>query len=217
MESKEVETLRFPRALFGLGPSPFFLGGVIEQHLDTWNHKAPEIVQEIKKSLYVDDLISRGATTLKAREMKIAAMEIFADAAFELHKWHSNVSQLASIETGQSADRTFTKQQLGISSGGESSLLGLEWDKLRDVLNVTVPTLKANNTKTEILAKVVSIYDLLGIVYPLTLSGKLLYRDACNLRVGLDEQLPLDLAKQWTYWESSLPERIQFVRPLAQF
>lgn len=91
VESKEIETLRFTRALFGLGPSPFLLAGVIEQHLDTWSYKQPEIVHEIKKSLYVDDLISSGSTTSKAREMNIAAKEIFADAGFELHKWHSNV------------------------------------------------------------------------------------------------------------------------------
>jgi len=42
--------------------------------------------------------------------MKIAATEIFADAAFELHKWHSNVPELAPIETDQSADQTFAKR-----------------------------------------------------------------------------------------------------------
>lgn len=73
IETKEVETLRFTRALFGLGPSPFLLGGVIEQHLDTWSPKQPEIVREIKKNMYVDDLISGGTTVPKAREMKDAA------------------------------------------------------------------------------------------------------------------------------------------------
>ena len=120
VETKEVETLRFTRALFGLGPSPFLLGGVIEQHLDTWSHKQPEIVREIKKNLYVDDLISGGTTVSKAREKKNAATEIFADAAFELHKWHSNVAELESTETDQTADQTFAKQQLGTSSSVES-------------------------------------------------------------------------------------------------
>ena len=35
-EHGKVETLRFTRALFGLAPSPFLLGGVIEAHLDEW-------------------------------------------------------------------------------------------------------------------------------------------------------------------------------------
>ena len=49
IEKKEVETLRFTKALFGLAPSPFLLAGVIDQHLDTWSEKRPDIVSEIKK------------------------------------------------------------------------------------------------------------------------------------------------------------------------
>ena len=147
IETKEVETLRFTRALFDLGPSPFLLGGVIEKHLDTWSSKRPEIVRKIKRNMYVDDLISGATTVPKAREMKNAATMIFADATFELHKWHSNVAELESTETDQTADQTFAKQQLGTSSKGESSLLGLKWDKLKDFLSVTLPTEKADNTK----------------------------------------------------------------------
>ena len=33
LQTKQVETLRFTRALFGLTTSPFLLGGVIDQHL----------------------------------------------------------------------------------------------------------------------------------------------------------------------------------------
>ena len=87
-ETMEVETLWFTRALFALGASTFLLGGVIEQHLDTWSHKQPEIVCEIKTNFYVVDIISGGTTVSKAREKKNAATEIFVDAVFELHKWY---------------------------------------------------------------------------------------------------------------------------------
>ena len=40
--SKKVETLRFTRVLFGLAPSPFLLGGVIQQHLETWKTRDKE-------------------------------------------------------------------------------------------------------------------------------------------------------------------------------
>ena len=73
------------------------LGGVNEQHLDTWSPKQPEIVHDIKKNMYVDDLISGGATVPKAREMKDAATEIFADASYQLRKWHSNDPELDRI------------------------------------------------------------------------------------------------------------------------
>ena len=49
----QVETLRFPRALFGLVSLPFLLGGVLEAHLTSWETRKPKIVADIRQSLYV--------------------------------------------------------------------------------------------------------------------------------------------------------------------
>ena len=90
--SSEVEVLRFTRVVFGLAPSPFLLNGVIQQHLETLEARYPECVPEIRNSLYVDDLISGAPTIHQAKDLKKNAIEIFAEAQFKLHKWHSNVS-----------------------------------------------------------------------------------------------------------------------------
>ena len=92
-----------------------------------------------------------------------------------------------------------------------------QWDKLGDFLSVIVPTEKADKTKRGILAKIARIYDPLGVASPLTLCGKLLYRDACNLRIGWDEQLPSDLAAKWAKWELKAPERITLMRAMVQY
>jgi hypothetical protein len=63
----QIQTLRFTRALFGLAPSPFLLGGVIEYHLQSWEDRKPDTFAKIKKSLYVDDLISGSTTVEKAK------------------------------------------------------------------------------------------------------------------------------------------------------
>ena len=63
-EHSETLVYRFTRALFGLTSSPFLLGGVIEQHLETWESRMPEIVCELKRCMYVDDLLS-GAQTVE--------------------------------------------------------------------------------------------------------------------------------------------------------
>ena len=89
----EVETLRFTRALFGLS-SPFLLGGVIDSHLSTWEEREPETVLNLKRELYVDDLISGSTTVKKALEVKAKTSGIFEDACFHLHKWHSNSPEL---------------------------------------------------------------------------------------------------------------------------
>ena len=61
LETKQVETLA--RALFGLSTSPFLLGVVIDQHLRNLQQNFPNEVEEVKRSLYVDDLIT-GVTTV---------------------------------------------------------------------------------------------------------------------------------------------------------
>ena len=58
--SSEVETSRFTRVLFGLGPSPFLLGGVLECHLDARAKKYPEETEHLRRSFYVDDLLPGG-------------------------------------------------------------------------------------------------------------------------------------------------------------
>ena len=65
-----METLQFTRALYGLTPSLFLLGGVVQQDLDSCRAEHPEAVAEIQCSLYVDDLITGGSTVQEAQQIK---------------------------------------------------------------------------------------------------------------------------------------------------
>ena len=80
LESKQVETVRFTRVLFGLAPSPFLLGGVVQQHLDSCRAEHPEVVAEIQRRLYVDDLITGGSTVQEAQQIKSSAVKFFNKA-----------------------------------------------------------------------------------------------------------------------------------------
>ena len=125
--TRQVETLRFTRALFGLSSSPFLLGGVIKQHLENCRKAYPKIVNEIEKSLYVDDLINGGPTVEAAKEVKETSTEVFAQGGFTLHKWHSNVAELDAVSGNQISEtqETYAKQQLGVAQRGKGALLGV--------------------------------------------------------------------------------------------
>ena len=211
-----LETLRFTRALFGPAPSPFQLGGVIEMHFNNWEEREPELVANIRKELYIDDLISGSTTVCKTRELKDKTKEIFQDACFNLHKWHSNVPELESEQSPkEEGEPTYTTQQLGVPQGTFSSMLGLPWNKEQDSLSITVPPEKAMLTKRGILAKLAKIYGPLGLVLPETLSGKLVYRTVCDTKGAWDSHLSCDLAKLWVKWESRLQERFAVPRSLV--
>lgn len=216
-EHSEIETLRFTRALFGLAPSPFLLGGVIEQHLESWESRAPNVVAEIRKSMYVDDLISGKTTVKKAQLFKQEATEIFHDATFTLHKWHSNAAELEEATTNVTGEQTFAKQQLGTASGGDSSLLGLTWNKCDDVISVVVPEEKATPTKRGVLRKLAKIYDPLGFASPQILQGKFIYREVCQTKLAWDVPLQSELMKRWERWEQLLPNKVITTRTLAKY
>ena len=79
----QVRTLRFIQALFGLGPSPFILGGVIQHHLNICRPDLPDAVPEIERGLYVDNLLMGDQTVEKAWKIKATSTEIFGKASFK--------------------------------------------------------------------------------------------------------------------------------------
>jgi hypothetical protein len=76
LHSTEIEVLRFTRVVFGLTSSPFLLNRVIAHHLELIESCYPETVAEIRKSLYVHDLISGAPTTHQATELRRDAINI---------------------------------------------------------------------------------------------------------------------------------------------
>lgn len=160
-EHSNLETYRFTRALFGLTCSPFLLGGVIEQHLQSWESKLADVFAALRKSLYVDDLLNGGQTVEEARKRKSTAID---DAKFVLHKWNSNVAELEETHDRENGDGelSFAKKQLGAQMS-ESKVLGLPWNKQLDTLTVTFPLDEIPSTKRELLKKLAKVYDPLGL------------------------------------------------------
>ena len=133
------------------------------------------MVEEIERSLYVDDLISGGPTVEDAQQVKLVSTEIFSQASFEMHKWLSNAVELEPSSDASGAEpETYAKEQLGVPEQGDTTLLGLAWNKSKDTIGVKFPTERAEVTKRGILGKVSKVYDPLGLVSPTTLGGKFL-------------------------------------------
>ena len=91
-ENAETETLRFTRALFGLAPSPFLFGGVIQEHLQTWENRSPELVAELRKCFMLM-IISSKSTVNVAKELKQESTKVFKHTNFTSHNTSSILTQ----------------------------------------------------------------------------------------------------------------------------
>ena len=153
----QIEVLRFTRLVFGLVQSPFILGGTLQEHLGIYIEKYPIEAAEIKDDQYVDDLISGGNNFEQIASLKDIAIEIFNQAGFKLHKWHSNISTLEEKEV-VTDDQTYTKQQLGVKLN-ETKMLGLTWNKDENTIAVEIPSDVEKLAKQTIFQKLTSTYD----------------------------------------------------------
>ena len=128
MESQTVEVLRFTRALFGLVQSPFLLNGTLQCLLGRLRETYPTEVDEIEKSLYVDDIVTGGETTEAVNDLKTATIKIFEHGSFTLHKWHSNKPELEGGSKPEDTRQSYAKEQLGVKLGEKAFGTPLEQD-----------------------------------------------------------------------------------------
>ena len=107
---------------------------MIDQHLKNLQNIYPREVEEIRRSLYVDDLINSDKTVAGTRHLKQVSQSIFRAGKFELHKWHSNVPSLEQSTpheetmeerptTLQNENQSYAKDQLGDEQGERSCLV----------------------------------------------------------------------------------------------
>ena len=111
--SLQDETLRFMPALFGLVQSLFLFAGTLKQHLETSRTEYSKHVEEIMRSLYVDDIITGEDTVDQKHEWRRTAIEVFYRARFEFHKWNSNVPDLEAGNQLTEDSQKYAKKKLG--------------------------------------------------------------------------------------------------------
>ena len=196
----------FTRALFGLTCSPFLLGGVINEYLKSWEERYPESVTEIRDNLYVDDLMTRAEDVKSVAEKRTQAIEVFADATFRLHEWHSNVPTLEKL-SGETPcpdnedELSYAKKHLGTVKA-DAKLLGMVWNKSEDTLSIESPAIKNVSSKREALSELAKVYDPLGLVSSTTLVAKILYREMCEAKLPWDTELDERIKRRWQEWQA---------------
>ena len=186
-EAKQELHLRFTHLPFGGGPSPFGMIAVFRKLWGENENEFPQTVRKLKQDTYVDDVNQGDHDVTNLQNFRDEAMEIFKRGKFELRKWQSNESSLNDPDLPN-----------------ETKLLGLNWNKRKDTLTFSFNKETRPVTKRDVLHTVNSIYDPLGLIEPLRIFGKHLYREACDLERCWDKILPPEFQKQWKKWMGRL-------------
>ena len=200
-ENPTIISYRFCRVLFGLTCSPFLLNATLREHFRKYlraDDPLYEMIVSILVSLFVDDNVGGGDNTTNAFTKFRKLVEILQDASFHVHKFVSNDTELTSMVTSLGGNYVKTSKSTGVHE-----VLGVLWDYGADNLLVNlggVVERVERPTKRNALRTIAKIYDPLGMISPVVLRGKLMFQEMCRRNIGWDEQLPDDIARQWSSW-----------------
>ena len=192
-DPNQIETYWFTRALFGFVQSPFILGRALTVHLGSCSERYQIVVDEIQRSLYVDDVNSGRTNIPDVKQLKSTMIRVFGEANFNIYKWHSNME--GQEDNNAEDGLTYAKSQLGVR-WNETKILSVLWDKATNQIAVTLPHLSVEPTKHGILQKLASCYDPVGLATPILLVRRSIYQNCSEFGASWDQPLPESYQKK---------------------
>ena len=225
--NSEIVHLRFTRLVFGLRPSPAILASTIRHHLDSQVSEEfkPHFIEVLKKSLYVDDLVTGEGDEAKALELCSKSKSLMQRGGFNLRKWKTNskivqeaingmndhanpTTEPGSTKTISEEDESYAKTTHGppIAAGSTSEnaivkVLGSIWNTDTDQFTFDLVDLPQHasllpTTKRSLFKISAKIFDPLGLLSPFTIQWKVLFQELCIKRTDWDDQLKGDHLKK---------------------
>ncbi|XP_043483451.1 uncharacterized protein LOC122511943 [Leptopilina heterotoma] len=92
--------------------------------------------------------------------------------------------------------------------------LGLRWDSNKDCLQYQVESLDEHKiTKRNVLSKVAQVFDPLGLVGPVLITGKIIMQQLWVRQIEWDQQIPPDLSTTWCDYYKALPKLNELIIP----
>ena len=128
--------------------------------------------------------------------------------------------QLTSVEKETEGEETYAKGLVGNRGDRETKILGTLWNKAHNTLSIDFKTcLKVNKplTKRKIISTINSIYDVLGLGSPVTITAKLLFSEVCLLKLHWDMEVPAEIQREWKSWTDSLQKAPTLTVPRCVF
>ncbi|XP_023930308.1 uncharacterized protein LOC106157407 [Lingula anatina] len=199
---KEIIEYRMRVHVFGNTPSPAVATYGLRKAVE---HADEDVKHFVTKNFYVDDALITGSdseslTDLVKRTQKV----LWENGRIRLHKIASNSPDVVNAFPTEDREKTLMNLDLFTEELPTQASLGISWNMDKDCFGFSLFIPERPFTKRGILSTINSIFDPLGFLSPVTVTGKMLAREMHVEAVGWDDPLPEHLCHQWESWKSSL-------------
>ena len=159
----------------------------------------------------MDDLLFSVPLVDEAIDLSKNVASLLKNRGFHLSKWVSNRNAVVEALGGRSE----VHLDLSLNKLPEPSkrILGVRWSTIGDCFKFDIQLRQKSFTRRGLLSILSSIFDPLGFVAPLLLSGKLLLQDLCRRKLGWDELVADEDVRSWERWLETLSSQQQLEVP----
>lgn len=184
---------------FGTSCAPFLATRVIKQIAEDNEVTFPEASSIMSNSFYVDDLLFGVDSIQQGIQLRNQIISMLAKSGMNLCKMSGNDDQLLE---GLPSNIIESKKE----SNDVIKTLGISYDVRTDEFSYRLNQPKEGPiTKTSVLSEVVSVYDPIGWIGPVVLTGKLIMKESWSNDIGWKDELPDDLKEKWENFRQKLP------------
>jgi hypothetical protein len=184
--------------LFGAASSPgcctFALRNMADEYKTVYGS---DVAHFVHRNFYVDDGLKSTSTESEAIDLIDRTRGLCAEGGLHLHKFVSNAKVLEKIPV---EDRLVGREAQPLMEQVMPSIenvLGLSWCIESDTFQFRITLQDKPVTRRGVLSTVGSIYDPLGFVAPVLLTGKKMLQILCKQGADWDSPLPDDMCLAW--------------------
>ncbi|XP_036347074.1 uncharacterized protein LOC118756415 [Rhagoletis pomonella] len=195
--NEPLQLFQLKTVTYGLASAPF-LAIRSMFHIAAVNQDAyPLAASAIRESFYVDDLLTGAESIDNLQKLKEELVEVLLSHGLSLTKWHSNSAELS--------DASCNEVQIKTNEENITKTLGMSWKPSADTFcyRYELPDMHSV-TKRSVLSIISKIFDILGLLSPVIIRGKILMQEIWIRRLDWDETLPPELHNIWLQIKSDL-------------
>ena len=193
--------------LFGAGSSPGCANFGLKQTANDNEQEFGSVTADfVRHNFYVDDGLKSVATPTEAVNLINNSKALCAKGGLRLHKFISNSKVVIDALKPEDRAKEITDVDILQDKLQPTRALGIQWCIESDTFQFRISIKDQPLTRRGILSTVSSIYDPLGFIAPLVLTGKQILQQMCKDQLNWDDPLPDSLKPSWDRWKSSLSQ-----------
>ncbi|XP_055622535.1 uncharacterized protein LOC129766105 [Toxorhynchites rutilus septentrionalis] len=194
-------------ATFGSTSSPCSAQFIKNKNAKEYVSQYPDAVMAIIDRHYVDDYYDSVDTEEDAVQRASDVRFIHSMAGFQIRNWTSN-SRKVLRALGENKTEHLVHFHLDKTAENER-VLGIAWDPINDVFSFMAPSKEhcSSNahevkrpTKRIVLSTVMSLFDPMGLLAPVTVLGKMLIQDLWRTGCEWDQPIAGKNYEKWIQW-----------------